>query len=163
MKEAYKAILRQSQLKKKEIKRFFERLKKLKPNNLDRITNQLHDEAFTDIDCLQCANCCCSTGPLLKDKDIERLSHHLKLKPGVFTERHLRIDEDQDYVFKQLPCPFLGEDHYCRVYESRPNACRNYPHTQQRDIYQKLTITYHNTFICPAVSKVVDGLMKVYT
>lgn len=163
MKEAYKAILRQSQLKKKEIKRFFERLKKLKPNNLDRITNQLHDEAFTDIDCLQCANCCRSTGPLLKDKDIERLSHQLKLKPGVFTERHLRIDEDQDYVFKQLPCPFLGEDHYCRVYESRPNACRNYPHTQQRDIYQKLTITYHNTFICPAVSKVVDGLMKVYT
>lgn len=163
MKEAYKAILRQSQLKKKEIKRFFERLKKLKPNNLDRITNQLHDEAFTDIDCLQCANCCRTTGPLLKDKDIERLSHQLKLKPGVFTERHLRIDEDQDYVFKQLPCPFLGEDHYCRVYESRPNACRNYPHTQQRDIYQKLTITYHNTFICPAVSKVVDGLMKVYT
>lgn len=163
MKEAYKAILRQSQLKKKEIKRFFERLKKLKPNNLDRITNQLHDEAFTDIDCLQCANCCRTTGPLLKDKDIERLSHQLKLKPGVFTERHLRIDEDHDYVFKQLPCPFLGEDHYCRVYESRPNACRNYPHTQQRDIYQKLTITYHNTFICPAVSKVVDGLMKVYT
>lgn len=163
MKEAYKAILRQSQLKKKEIKRFFERLKKLKPNNLDRITNQLHDEAFTDIDCLQCANCCRTTGPLLKDKDIERLSHHLKLKPGVFTERHLRIDEDRDYVFKQLPCPFLGEDHYCSVYESRPNACRNYPHTQQRDIYQKLTITYHNTFICPAVSKVVDGLMKVYT
>lgn len=74
MKEAYKAILRQSQLKKKEIKRFFERLKKLKPNNLDRITNQLHDEAFTDIDCLQCANCCRTTGPLLKERYREAIS-----------------------------------------------------------------------------------------
>jgi hypothetical protein len=159
----YKIIIEQSTNRKKEIKRFFDRLRRLKPTDLDRVTNQLHEEAFKEIDCLQCANCCSTTGPLLKDKDIERLAHHQKMKPGVFTETYLHLDEDLDYVFKEMPCPFLGEDKYCTVYENRPNACRNYPHTQQRDIYQKLTITYHNTFICPAVSRVVEGLMKIYS
>jgi Fe-S-cluster containining protein len=72
------------------------------------------------------------------------------------------IDEDNDYVFSTLPCPFLGSDHYCHVYESRPNACREFPHTQQRNILQKLKITYHNTHICPAVSLVVEGLKQKY-
>lgn len=159
---AYKTIIEQSLKKKKDIKRFFEKLRRLKPTDLDEVTQQLHEEAFDEIDCLQCANCCSTTGPMLKDKDIERLAQHQRMKPGIFTETYLRIDEDHDYVFKKMPCPFLGSDNYCSVYESRPNACRNYPHTHQRNIYQKLSITYHNTFICPAVSRVVDGLMKNY-
>ena len=73
-----------------------------------------------------------------------------------------KLDEDNDYVFSTLPCPFLGSDHYCHVYESRPNACREFPHTQQRNILQKLKITYHNTHICPAVSLVVEGLKQKY-
>lgn len=163
MNPKYSQVLMASEARKAEIKKFFQRLRKLKPKDLDTVTNRLHVEAFEGIDCLQCANCCRTTGPLLKDKDIERLAQHQKLKPGVFAEKFLRIDEDGDYVFKQMPCPFLGADHYCSVYEARPAACRNYPHTQQREMYQKLNITYHNTFICPAVSKVVEGLMKIYT
>lgn len=162
MKKEYQDIIKNSTTRKKNISKFFTRLLQLNPKDLDRVTHQLHDEAFEEIDCLQCANCCHSTGPLLKDKDIERLAQHQKLKPGHFTEKYLRIDEDGDFVFKKMPCPFLGESKYCNVYEARPNACRNFPHTQQRDIYQKLKITYHNTFICPAVSRVVDGLMKHY-
>ncbi len=158
----YLEILDQAKLRKKEIKKFFERLRQLKPSDLDIITHQLHDDAFENINCLKCANCCSGTGPLLKDKDIERLAQHQNLKPGLFTEKYLRIDEDHDYVFKKMPCPFLRADNYCSVYEARPNACRNYPHTAQRAIYQKLTITYYNTFICPAVSKVIEGLMRIY-
>jgi Fe-S-cluster containining protein len=162
MNSDYKKILVTAQSKKYETKKFLGRLRQLRPSDLDKVTNQLHDEAFKLIDCLQCANCCSTTGPLLKEKDIERLAKHFHKRPSDFTENYLRIDEDGDYVFKKMPCPFLGRDNYCSVYEDRPNACRNYPHTQQRNILQKLPITFHNTFICPAVAKVVEGLKIAY-
>lgn len=162
MNTEYQKILENARKKSSENKKFLDKLKAKKPNDLDILTNELHDEAFEQIDCLDCANCCQTTGPLLLNKDIDRLASELKLKPSIFTEKYLRIDEDNDYVFTSLPCPFLGSDHYCHVYESRPNACREFPHTQQRNILQKLKITYHNTLICPAVSLVVEGLKQKY-
>lgn len=158
----YIKIIERAKKSKVENKKFLEKLKKLAPKNLDQITNQLHEEAFENIDCLNCANCCASTGPLLLNKDIDRLANNLKLKPSIFTEKYLRIDEDKDYVFRQMPCLFLGNDNYCSVYTDRPNACREFPHTQQRNILQKLKITYLNTTICPAVAVVVEGLKENY-
>ena len=154
--------IEQASLQRKENKLFFEKLKKRKPSDLDQVTNELHDKAFEQIDCLKCANCCRTTGPLLRGKDIDQLAGHFKIRPAVFTEKYLRIDEDGDYVFKAMPCPFLGNDNYCSVYQHRPGACRDYPHTQQRDIRQKLNITLENTMICPAVAEVVEGLRRHY-
>lgn len=158
----YLKQLETAKSRKKENKKFLDRLKHLKPADLDITTNQLHDQAFEHIDCLQCANCCRTTGPLLLGKDIDRLAKHFHLRPSEFTEQYLRIDEDRDYVFKKMPCPFLASDNYCSVYENRPVACRDYPHTQQRKIIQKLAITYHNSMICPAVAEVVEGLKTIY-
>jgi hypothetical protein len=156
----YLKILENARKKSSENKKFLEKLKAKKPKDLDILTNELHDEAFEQINCLECANCCRTTGPLLLNKDIDRLASELKLKPSIFAERYIRVDEDNDYVFTSMPCPFLGSDNYCHVYEARPNACREFPHTQQRNILQKLKITYHNTLICPAVVLVVEGLKE---
>lgn len=162
MNSEYQKKINSAQGNRVAIKKFFDKLKKQKPADLDEQCNTLHDTAFEHIDCLQCANCCKTTGPLLLDKDIERLAKHLKQKPAEFSEKFLKVDEDRDYVFKNLPCPFLDSHNYCTVYDSRPNACREYPHTQQRKIINKLSITYHNAMICPAVAEVTEGLMKVY-
>ncbi|MFY8109058.1 MAG: YkgJ family cysteine cluster protein [Bacteroidia bacterium] len=158
----YENYLKQATAKKSENKKFLDKLKKQKPKDLDIICNQYHEEVFENIDCLKCANCCSGTGPLFLDKDIDRLAKHLRLRPSEFTENYLRIDEDNDYVFKSVPCPFLGTDKYCSVYESRPNACREFPHTQQRNMAQKMSITYLNTMICPAVYLVVEKLKNYY-
>ena len=160
MNPEYLKILENARKKSSENKKFLEKLKAKKPKDLDILTNELHDEAFEQINCLVCANCCRTTGPLLLNKDIDRLASELKLKPSIFAERYIRVDEDNDYVFTSMPCPFLGSDNYCHVYEARPNACREFPHTQQRNILQKLKITYHNTLICPAVVLVVKGLKE---
>ncbi len=160
MNPEYLKILENARKKSSENKKFLEKLKAKKPKDLDILTNELHDEAFEQINCLECANCCRTTGPLLLNKDIDRLASELKLKPSIFAERYIRVDEDNDYVFTSMPCPFLGSDNYCHVYEARPNACREFPHTQQRNILQKLKITYHNTLICPAVVLVVEGLKE---
>ena len=57
-----------------------------------------------------------------------------------------------------MPCPFLGSDKYCSIYEDRPNACREYPHLHQRNSLQKLGITYQNSLICPAVALALEKL-----
>ena len=141
---------------------FFKQLKKRVPSNLDEVVFELHRDAFNKIDCLLCANCCRSLGPRITDRDIEKLSRNLKIRPSDFTEKYLRIDEDGDFVFKSMPCPFLGSDNYCSVYNERPKACREYPHTDDRKFYQKIDITLKNTLTCPAVSEIVEGLKLTY-
>jgi uncharacterized protein len=141
-----------------ENKTFFTRLKKKKPKNLDKIVHELHDDVFHEIDCLDCANCCKTISPTLYDKDVERLAKHLKIKPSQFVEQYLYIDSEGDYVFKQTPCPFLLSDNYCMVYEYRPKACREYPHTDRTRFYQILNLTLKNSQVCPAVFELIERL-----
>jgi Fe-S-cluster containining protein len=108
------------------------------------------------IDCLTCANCCKTTSPIFYQKDIERASKALKLKPGTFIEKYLRLDEDNDYVLQVAPCPFLNPDNYCGIYDDRPNACREYPHTDRKKIQQILDLTFKNTLVCPAVLRITE-------
>ncbi len=160
MLDSYKKYLDLAKKNKEANKKFLEQLKKKRKSGLDQLMHQLHEAAFEEIDCLQCANCCKTTGPLLLSKDIDRLAAALKMRPALFAETYLKRDEDGDDVFQSMPCPFLGSDHYCSVYEARPNACREYPHTQQRDQLQKLKITYQNSLICPAVAKMIAQLKE---
>jgi uncharacterized protein len=144
--------------KKKEQKDFLSRLKRKPPRKLDEFFHDAHEEEFAHTDCLECANCCKTTSPIFYQKDIERLAKHLRMKPGDFIETYLRIDEDKDYVLKKSPCPFLGEGNYCSVYEDRPAACREYPHTNRKNMYQVLDLAYKNTSVCPAVFRIVEVL-----
>jgi hypothetical protein len=131
------------------------------PRNLDDVVHDLHDEAFKNFSCLDCANCCKTIGPRLTDKDIADLARHLKMKPAVFTEKYVVTDEDGDYVFREHPCPFLMPDNYCMVYESRPKACREYPHTDRKRFYQILSLSHKNCETCPVVFDIFEELKKV--
>lgn len=145
-------------LKRKENKQFFKRLKKVKPKLLDKVIHPLHNEVFECVDCLQCANCCTTTGPLFTDKDISRIAKYLRIKPSEFVTQYLRIDEDRDYVLKTVPCAFLGDDNYCSIYDVRPKACREYPHTDRIKQYQLLKLTEKNVEVCPAVFNIIEKL-----
>lgn len=153
-------LKKKADAKKAENKKFFDKLKKNPPKDLDHQFHELHEEAFAHIDCLTCANCCKTTGPLFTQKDIERLAGHFKLRPVLFIEKYLHIDEDKDYVLNVLPCPFLGSDNYCSVYEDRPNACRAYPHTNQRKMHTILKETQNNIPVCPAVFEIVEKMKE---
>ncbi len=148
--------------KAKENKAFVTRLRKKKPKTLDNIVFQAHTEAFEKIDCLLCANCCKSISPIVIDRDIDRIAKHLKMKRSDLIDQYFEIDEDGDYVFKQTPCPFLMPDNYCMIYEARPRACREYPHTDRKRFYQILNLTYRNSFICPAVYEVIEALKREF-
>ncbi len=145
-----------------EHKKFLTQIKNKPPKDFDRKMGEIHDEVFEKIDCLSCANCCRTTGPLFTHKDIERLSSLFRMKPSQFIDQYLRIDEDNDYVLQSVPCPFLGADNYCSVYEHRPKACREYPHTDRKKFYQINHLTLKNTMICPAAYEVVEEMMKKF-
>ncbi len=146
--------------KQKEHKKFLESLKKKPPKNLDYLAQEIHDEVFDEVDCLQCANCCKTTGPLYTEKDIERISKFLKMKPLDFEAKFLKIDEDNDKVLQNLPCFFLNSDNSCQIYEVRPKACREYPHTDRKKIYQINNLMLKNTVICPAAFLWVEKMVE---
>lgn len=155
--EQYK---KQAEQKQKEHKKFLDGLKKKPPKQLDYVVQETHDEVFRKIDCLSCANCCKTTGPLYVEKDIERIAKHLKMKQVDFEKQFLRVDEDNDKVLQNLPCYFLNDDNTCSIYEVRPKACREFPHTDRKKIYQINNLTIKNTLICPAAYEFVELLKK---
>ncbi len=141
-------------------KKFFAKLKKKPPKNLDYLMQELHDNEFAQTDCLECANCCKTTGPLFTEKDIERIAKHFRLKPQQFIEQYLRIDEDNDYVLQSVPCAFLGADNHCSIYDVRPKACREFPHTDRKKFQQISNLTLKNVAICPAAFNIVEAMKQ---
>ena len=153
-----RSYLDKSKAQWKEIKSFLHKNRKNKL--LDSWFHKEHEEVFRTLNCLDCANCCKTTSPIFRDADIRRIAKHLRIKEAALIEQYLRLDEDQDYVLQKAPCSFLGPDNTCSIYEHRPLACREYPHTDRKNMHQILKITEKNTQICPAVAKILDKLMS---
>lgn len=133
-------------------------LRNLKKKNLDMLFQKHHSDVFEEIDCLACANCCITTGPLILERDIDRISKFLRIKPVSFITEYLRRDEDNDWVFKTMPCHFLDNDNYCLIYNVRPRACREYPHTDRKNIHQLFGKTLINSTICPSVGMILERI-----
>ena len=160
MKEIIRQLPKKAAEKSKENKKFFAKLKKRPPKQLDYVMQELHEEEFSKTDCLQCANCCKTTGPLFTNADIERIAKHFRMKPSDFIDQYLQVDEDQDYVLQSVPCTFLGADNYCSIYEVRPKACREFPHTNRKKFQQINHLTLKNVAICPAAYNIVEKMKK---
>ena len=139
-------------------KRFLKRLKDKKIKDLDERFARHHEIVFAKTDCLTCANCCKTTSPIFLDKDIERIARHFHMRPSEFVENYLYLDDENDYVLHVAPCPFLGADNYCGIYDVRPKACSGYPHTDRKKITQLFAKTLENTKICPAVVEILERL-----
>ncbi|MBF0650461.1 MULTISPECIES: YkgJ family cysteine cluster protein [Dysgonomonas] len=127
---------------------------------MDTIVQQLHEDVSAEIDCLSCANCCRTLGPAIYDKDIERMAKALRIKPAEVVSKYLKMDEDGDYVFRSMPCPFLLSDNYCSIYEARPKACREYPHTDRKRFEQIYKLTVKNSATCPIAYEVLCRLIN---
>jgi len=155
MKENDQSSLDSAKLAIHATKKIFRKMKQAKPNDLDQKFHKGHEAEFKKMDCLSCANCCKTTSPIFRDADIRRISKHLRVKEGKFISDFLRMDEEQDYVLKSSPCSFLDNDNSCSIYDVRPLACREYPHTDRKNMFQVLEITAENSLICPAVARIV--------
>ena len=158
MLEEYKKILARG-LKNKDVnKKFLALFAKKNSQKFDSIIQKIHAEVFETIDCTQCANCCQSLGPRFTTADTGRISTLLKMRENVFIREYLLTDEDGDLIFKKMPCPFLEDGHLCSIFEKRPKACAEYPHTDQKNI--KHFLLAENTLYCPAAVLIVEKLKE---
>ena len=120
----------------------------------------VHEQAFTKVDCLDCGACCKNYSPRFTGPDIRRIAKHLRLKETEIISTYLQADEDGDFVLRSKPCPFLGDDNYCGIYEHRPTDCRRFPYTDEDVLLKKPKITIKNSSFCPAVYMVLEHLLE---
>lgn len=144
--------------RQKEYRRLLEKGNR---NQMLRKLPVLHEAAFETVDCLSCANCCKNYSPRFKQPDIKRIAKRLKIKEGELVDRYLRLDEDGDYVVKKSPCPFLGDDNRCRIYEDRPSDCARYPYTDEDVLLKRVALSLKNATVCPAVFFVLERLKAI--
>ncbi len=143
--------------RKKIYRQFLQRAKK---NEVLKRLPDLHEEAFSRIDCLQCANCCKQYSPRFKTPDIKRISRHLGMRESEFIDAYLVVDEEGDFVVKSLPCPFLAADHSCSIYDQRPSDCRRFPYTDEDVFFKRPELTLVNAGFCPITYYVLEKLME---
>lgn len=136
-------------------------LKRANKNQVLAHLPDLHQEAFEKVDCLACANCCKNYSPRFKTPDIKRISKLLGMKESAFIEAYLKLDEEGDFVVKSSPCPFLGSDNHCSVYEDRPSDCRRFPYTDEDVFIKRAALTLKNTSFCPAAYYVMEKLNRL--
>ena len=130
----------------------------LPSEEIDAVVHRLYKTVSEQIDCRKCGNCCKIIGPRLKDKDIERLSAHLKLTHEAFAGEYLSQSKDEDGCqFKASPCPFLA-DNSCTVYDVRPEDCRSFPHLHKDGFVFRLMSVVSNCSVCPIVYNVYAQL-----
>jgi len=139
-------------------KKLINRISKLNSKKMNALAEEIHVNVFDRIDCLECANCCTSIPPMVNETDVRRISKYLGLKTSKFKEQYLRIDEDQDMVMNQSPCHFLGDGNMCDIYDVRPKACRQYPHTDNYEFTKHLKLHLTNTRYCPAVFHILEEM-----
>jgi Fe-S-cluster containining protein len=101
----------------------------------DRILRRIAEGIQDQIDCTQCANCCRTSTTEVTDRDIERLSKHLRISKEKFIDGYTQLDEDPLFktternlkFTKDTGCVFL-DGNLCSVYDARPDICQRYPH-----------------------------------
>lgn len=162
MDDIIKNLPEKAQEVKKENLKFFKRLNKKTPKNLDVTMQVLHDKEFEKTDCMACANCCKTSSPLFTNADIARIAKHLRMPIIKFTDTYLEMDEDDWFVLKSVPCTFLADDNSCMIYNVRPKACQEYPHTNRKRFHKIAPLTMKNVEICPAAFNIVEKMKVVF-
>lgn len=146
----------------KERQKSYRRL--LEKGNRNRMLKRLpdlHEEAFSQTDCLSCANCCKNYSPRFKQPDIKRIARVLKIREGDLVSQYLRLDNEGDYVTQSSPCPFLLGDNTCRIYDDRPSDCARYPYTDEDVLLKRVQLTLKNATVCPATFRVMERLLEL--
>ncbi len=86
-------------------------------------------EVEESVDCTACANCCRVATTRISERDVEKLSRFLRIKPAEFVRDYATQSEEEGLILlrNEQGCVFL-EGNFCTVYEARPHNCVNFPH-----------------------------------
>ena len=162
MKDDYILILRSAKENKRSNEAWLKQIRKVNNEEFYNKLSLTHQKVFEKTDCLSCANCCKSSPPLISNNDINRISKHLNISTKQFNKLYVLTDVNGEKSFNLVPCRFLNADNTCSIYEIRPEACRRFPHTDEKEYQQRVGINLANTLICPAASQILLKLKSIW-
>lgn len=123
---------------------------------LNELVQSLTDQVWAEMDCTQCANCCRVTSTAVVPDEFALLSRALGLSVEEFKASVLRFDNPDKRWELPAPCPLLAGN-LCRVYDDRPQPCRDYPNLHH-DFRMHSIARFSNAEICPIVFNVIELL-----
>jgi hypothetical protein len=129
---------------------------------IDETVHYLHEKLFEQIDCVACSNCCKNTSTGLENEDIKRISKYLGVNDKEFINKYLTKNKSGRWVLDSRPCKFLTANG-CSIYEVRPRACREYPHTNKPEFISRSIIMIENASVCPVVFEILEKLKSKYS
>lgn len=146
--------------KKQRLSVFLDVLDELVPIEMPEIVERIDSTVWSDVNCMECANCCKTMTPTFSEEDIVRISAHLQMTGEEFKTRWLKKEEDSgDWVNTTQPCQFLV-DNKCSIYEVRPVDCAEFPHHNKKPFDAYNETFKNNLTYCPATLTLVDRLRK---
>ena len=146
--------------KRKSLRHFITRTENHPPYNLEALAEKADNEAWGQVNCFSCANCCKVMSPTYTFRDIKRIAVHLGMRPKDFREKWLYRDKkENDWMNKSLPCQFLDlKSNMCSIYEVRPGDCAGFPHLIKAPITDYMYVHKQNIGYCPATLLFVEKL-----
>jgi Fe-S-cluster containining protein len=139
---------------------FREELKNYDSILIDQLIFNLNESISSQIDCTACGNCCRSLMINVDDKDADRLATYLHISKPAFDEKYVeRSTTGTLAVMNAIPCHFLHENK-CRVYEARPDECREFPGLHRKGFTDRLFATFMHYGRCPIIYNVIEGLKE---
>lgn len=147
---------------KKENEVFLRGIRSLDTVKFYKELKETHEAVFSKTDCLTCANCCKTAPPLITKSDIRKIASHLNISNKNFERDYVITDYNGEMSFSFVPCRFLQNDNTCSIYEVRPDACRRYPHTDEKEYALRPKLNVENTIVCPAAAKILDQLKQTF-
>ncbi len=154
---------RRAYRKKKVLVKFLNKLGKSKERGILKQAAAANDAAFSEVACLDCANCCKKMTPTYSRKDVNRISAHFNMTYKEFFDKWLKVEDgSKDIINKSTPCQFLGKGNKCSIYDIRPLDCAEFPHFVRKDFrYQVREKVFHqNMTYCPATLVFVEKLKE---
>ncbi len=146
---------------KKAYRKFLTGIEKNAPRRLDIMSATVDKEVWTEIDCLNCANCCKVMSPTYTPGDIKRISAHLSMRAGEFKSKWLYQEKSSgDWLNRSTPCQFLDmKTNMCGIYAVRPGDCAGFPHLPKKKMIEYIHVHKQNIEFCPATFKMVEKMM----
>ena len=80
--------------------------------------------------CVQCGKCCYCSPIFLLGKDIRVMAFKLNMSVKDFKKEYTEVypgNGNLSHFKKENPCVFLDENNKCKIYDARPDVCRDYP------------------------------------
>lgn len=143
-------VLERAKKEKSENEKYLKSIRAMHGDAFFPVLKNAHDEVFSNVNCLNCANCCKTTPPLISNVDVIKMARFLGLSVKMFVNKYTIQDHNGELMFNGVPCRFLNQDNSCSIYEVRPEACRRYPHTDEKEYTKRTALNTTNTIICPA-------------